>query len=88
MGLTSATLSFKKYVANFASDFHAPNWLSFLSPPNQQARVDFLDPQANIASTQPGDVQGDPIYQTNSGDPLFDSDYVLVTADVTEVVKR
>lgn len=61
-------LSFTLYYHNWAGEFHTQNSLSHTVYPNQQYRVDIMDPAAPVNSVATGDVLAN-IFQTNVGDP-------------------
>ena len=62
------TLSFTIYYENRAGVFHTPASLSEGVYPNQQYRVDIIDPAAPVDSVAAGDVLAN-VFQTEVGDP-------------------
>lgn len=64
-----STLSFVLYYENRNDEFHTPNTLSHEEEPNQQYRVDLIDPNASIDSVAPEDVVEN-LFITEEGDPL------------------
>jgi hypothetical protein len=85
VGVTSATLTFQRYINNQAGAFSSPASLDFNTIPNQQARVDIITTTANVFSVASGDVLQN-VFQTNPGDPLV-SGYSLVTANLTSLLQ-
>jgi hypothetical protein len=75
------TLSFTYYLNNRASAFFSPATLSPFSGPNQQYRIDVLNPAAPADSVAPADVLL-PIFATKPGDPLALAP-TATTADLT-----
>jgi len=64
------TLSFLLYYENRAGVFYTPDSLdSANAGPNQQYRVDVLDPSADPDSVAPADVLAQ-VFQTHAGDPV------------------
>lgn len=61
-------LSFVLYYDNDAGEFHTPNTLSHEDGPNQQYRVDLVDPNASVDSVASGDVLQN-LFITREGDP-------------------
>jgi len=61
-------LRFVLYYDNAALDFATPNTLDFNVSPNQQYRVDILDPNAPVTSVAAGDVLAT-VFRTEVGDP-------------------
>lgn len=66
--LTRHTLRFFLYYENQNGLFFTPATLDFTADPNQQYRVDVMDPSAPVDSVAPGDVLAN-LFQTNVGDP-------------------
>jgi hypothetical protein len=62
------TLSFVVYYDNQAGEFATPSSLDFTVFPNQQYRVDVLNPSAPVTSVVPGEVLAT-VFQTKVGDP-------------------
>jgi hypothetical protein len=85
VGVTSATLTFQRYINNHTANFFSPASLDFNSIPNQQARVDIIKTTADVFSVASGDVLQN-VFQTNPGDPLV-SGYSLVTANLTSLLQ-
>ena len=85
MGVSSATLSFKRYIQNTASGFfNGTQGLDHTGAANQQARADIMLASANPFSTASGDVLQN-VFRTNSGD-LRESGYSTVTANLTALL--
>jgi len=61
-------LSFVVYYDNQAGEFATPPSLDFTVFPNQQYRVDVLNPSAPVTSVVPGEVLAT-VFQTKVGDP-------------------
>jgi hypothetical protein len=74
-----ADLGFDLFIGNRASDFYMPNTLDFNYYPNQQYRVDIVDPSAGILDL--GSAVWANIYITATGDPLV-SGYDHYTASL------
>ena len=74
-------LSFVVYYNNQAGDFATPPSLDFNVSPNQQYRVDVLNPSAPVASVVPGEVLAT-LFQTKVGDPPVLAP-TIVTADLS-----
>lgn len=85
VGVTTAILSFDRYVSNGATDYFSPNTLDFTSVNNQQARVDLVSAGANPFSVAVGDVLFN-AFRTQPGDPLV-SGYTTVVADVSTLLQ-
>ena len=62
-------LQFTLYYRNWNNLFFTPDDLTHTSIPNQQYRVDIMDPAAPVLSVSPGDVLAN-VFQTQVGDPL------------------
>ncbi|MEJ7809525.1 MAG: hypothetical protein WKG32_03825 [Gemmatimonadaceae bacterium] len=75
-----ATLSFDLYLNNHASGYFSPNTLSFVGVPNQQFRVDIMNPAAPVDDVGAGVLQT--VYRTLPGHPLV-LGYRTVTADLS-----
>lgn len=73
-------LAFDLYLGNRAGEFHSPNTLSPNVFPNQQFRVDILDPGAPIDDVGVGVLAN--VYQTRPGDPP-ESGYDRVVYDLS-----
>lgn len=84
VGVTSATLSFQRFIQNFGGLFANGSNLDYNTFPNQQARVDIVLATANPFSVAAGDVLQN-VFQTNPGDPLT-SGYTTVTANLTPLL--
>jgi len=68
--LQGAILSFEVYYENQAGVFVTPASLDpFGAGPNQQYRIDIMDPSAPLFSVAPGDVLAN-VFQTDVGDPM------------------
>ena len=65
---STAQLSMLVSYVNQASGFITPGTLDYQAGPNQQFRVDIINPAANLLSTSTGDVLLN-VFQTNVGDP-------------------
>ena len=74
-------LSFVVYYNNQAGDFATPPTLDFTVVPNQQYRVDVLNPSAPVTSVVPGEVLAT-LFQTKVGDPPVLAP-TIVTADLS-----
>lgn len=83
VGVSSATLTFERFVQNAATFVNGAQGLDFTGAPNQQARVDILLASASPFSVTAGDVLQN-VFQTNPGDPAM-SGYTTVSADLTSV---
>ena len=81
-GVTSATLTFKRFNGNRGIAFTAPFALDYTLPSNQQSRVDFITTSANPFSILAADVLLN-VYQTLSSDPKVDPAYITQVTDVT-----
>ena len=77
---TPAQLSFSLFLGNRAGAFITAPSLSSSSGPNQQFRMDIMDPSAAIDNVGAGVLQN--VYQTQPGDLLVDG-YKTVTATLT-----
>ena len=75
-----ATLGFDLYIGNRAEVFHSPPTLSPSAFPNQQLRVDIMDPGAPLDDVGAGVLAN--VYQTAPGDPP-ESGYSRVVADLS-----
>jgi hypothetical protein len=64
---TNEELQFDLYLGNLAGAYFAPNTFSFVGEPNQQFRVDIMDPSAPIDDLGAGVLAN--VYQTQPGDP-------------------
>jgi hypothetical protein len=60
------TLSFFLYYLNQAADFATPATQDYTVAPNQQYRVDVMDPSAPVDSVAPADVLAN-LFQTKVG---------------------
>jgi hypothetical protein len=74
-------LSFTLYYENRAGVFFSPDTLSYLGEPNQQYRIDIMDPAAPVDSVDPGDVFAT-VFRTMPGDPIS-KPYTPLTFDLT-----
>jgi len=79
-GASSVTLSFDLYL-NSGSAFEVPPTLDFHQTPNQQFRVDLLDPSAPVADTGAGVLAS--LFQTKATDSRFDTAYSRHTYDLS-----
>jgi len=79
VGITSATLTFDRYINNIAYNFITPDTLDFTGQPNQQARVDIISTGGPLFDNT-GVLQA--IYGTQWNDPVV-SGY---TTDVTALL--
>lgn len=77
----SHTLSFILYYENRNVLFFSPDSLSESVVPNQQYRVDIMDPAAPVDSVAPGDVLAT-VFRTMPGDPAS-KPYTPMTFDLT-----
>lgn len=69
---TPATLSLRLLVSNQANDFVAPASLDYnVATPNQQARIDIVNPSAPVLDLGAGVLRN--LYSTQPGDPRSDS---------------
>jgi hypothetical protein len=79
--LTTATLSFDRFIGNRLDHFHSPDTLDAFGDQLQaQARVDIITTSANLFSVAPGDVLLN-VFQTMPGDPRV-SGYRTVNVDL------
>jgi hypothetical protein len=76
-----SNLSFYTYYENEAGSFATPASLDYQVGPNQQYRVDLMNPAAPVDSIAPADVLAN-IFQTNVGDPASLAP-TLITFDLT-----
>jgi hypothetical protein len=85
-GVTSASLSFDRFIGNRALVFFAPSSLDYTVTPNQQARVDILigTPSSEF-SVAAADVLAN-VFQTVPGDPAV-SGYTLQTTGLTALLQ-
>ena len=85
-GVTSASLSFDRFIGNRAGVFFAPSSLDYTVTPNQQARVDILigTPSSEF-SVAAADVLAN-VFQTVPGDPAV-SGYTLQTTGLTALLQ-
>jgi len=63
-------LNFMLYSMNWAGAYYSPLSLDYTGGPNQQFRVDIMNPAAALLSVNPADVYLN-IFQTNPGDPML-----------------
>jgi hypothetical protein len=63
-------LSFTTYYENNAGSFFTPNSLSYEIVPNQQYRIDIMNPDAPVNSVAPGDILAT-VFRTEVGDPAI-----------------
>ena len=86
VSLTSATLSFDRFIGNRDTDFFTPPSLDYTVSPNQQARVDILigTPSSEF-SVGAADILAN-LFQTHPGDPLV-SGYTPQTMDLTSLLQ-
>jgi len=86
VGVTSATLSFDRFIGNRAAAFFSPSSLDFNVHPNQQARVDILvgSPSSEF-SVSASDVLLN-VFQTQPGNSNV-SGYTLQTTDLTALLQ-
>jgi hypothetical protein len=84
--VTSATLSFDRFIHSIAGGFDSPPSLDYNIMFNQQARVDILigSPSSEF-SVLPGDVLAN-VFQTQPGDPIV-SGYTLQTTNLTSLLQ-
>lgn len=78
---TSVQFSALVYVNNQAAAFATPASLDYTVSPNQQARIDIMDPAAPVDSVTAGVLRN--VYQTAVGNPLV-SGYTVVAADLSQ----
>lgn len=74
-----AELSYDRFIGNRATAFFTPSTLDYTVYPNQQARVDIIDPAAAVTDVGTGVLAA--IYATAVGDPLV-SGYTNQTASL------
>jgi hypothetical protein len=74
-------LFFRLFIGNRAGVFFSPPSLSFTVFPNQQFRMDVMDPAAPIDDVGAGVLLN--VYQTRPGDPPVSDGYLTVTADLS-----
>jgi hypothetical protein len=86
VGVSSATLSFDRFIGNRAGIFFTPSSLDSTVNPNQQARVDILTgtPSSEF-SVAAADVLAN-VFQTQTGDASV-SGYTLQTTDLTALLQ-
>jgi len=86
-GVTSASLSFDRFIGNRALVFFAPSSLDYTVNPNQQARVDILigTPSSEF-SVAAADVLAN-VFRTLPDDPAVYVSYLLQTADLTALLQ-
>src|SRR5439155_1362278 len=75
------TLTFRLYYANRGSGFVTPSTLDYVGTPNQQYRVDVMNPAAPVTSMAPSDILAN-VFKTQIGDPLTKSP-TLYTFDLS-----
>jgi hypothetical protein len=80
-----AILSFDLYLNNLAGQYFTPNTLSPDEAPNQQFRVDVVDPAAPIDAVGSGVLL--PVYRTAEGDPATAS-YQTISASLRQFAGR
>ncbi len=85
-GVTSASLSFDRFIGNRAGVFFAPSSLDFTVIPNQQARVDILIGTSSAFSVAAGDVLAN-VFRTLPGDPAVSPSYLFQTTDLTALLQ-
>lgn len=69
------------YYENFAEGFVTASDLSYTTAPNQQARIDIMDPSADAFDVGAGVLEN--LYQTNPGDPLT-LGYTVLNFDLSQ----
>jgi hypothetical protein len=74
------------YYRNNAANFFTPNSLETADDPNQQYRIDVMNPGAPIRSVAPSDIFV-PVFQTRPGDPNA-LDPFAVRADLSSLAGR
>jgi hypothetical protein len=74
-----AELRFDRFFFNQGGEFVTPPTLNFIGPPNQQFRVDIMDPAAPVDDVGAGVLMM--VYRTEPGTPLL-SEYQTVTASL------
>lgn len=79
-GVSSVTLSFDLYL-NSSTDFAIPATLDFHQRPNQQFRVDLLDPSAPVTDVGTGVLAS--LFQTQPTDSSVDTAYARHTYDLS-----
>jgi len=78
-------LSYDIFYSSFA-DLSSPPTLDYHVKPNQQLRVDIVDPAAALTDVGSGVLAN--VYQTTSSDPLFLQSYVTHTFDLSRFAGR
>jgi hypothetical protein len=76
-----AELRFDLFIGNRADAFHVPATLDYNVFPNQQFRMDVMDPAAGVNDVGDGVLRM--VYRTEPGDPLI-SGYQTITASLDE----
>lgn len=84
-GASSVTLSFDLYLHS-SSDFAVPPTLDYLEKPNQQFRVDLLDPSAPVTDAGAGVLAT--LFQTRATDAPIDAAYSRRTYDLSSFAGR
>jgi hypothetical protein len=78
-------LSFDLYLGNQAGEYFSPETLSPDEFPNQQFRVDIMDPSAPVDDVGSGVLRN--VYRTQPGDPAF-APYQTIQASLKEFAGR
>ncbi|WP_036595778.1 hypothetical protein [Ottowia thiooxydans] len=81
-----AMLSLLLYVQNRNAEFHSPPTLDFSVVPNQQVRVDVMDPAANLFDVGSGVIR--PLYASSSATPQISSGYTNLSANLSSLAGR
>lgn len=81
----TATFSARVFVGNSASSFATPTSLDYTVSPNQQARIDIIDPAAPVTDVGTGVLLN--LFQTRVGDPANPS-YTSIAANVSQFAGR
>ena len=76
------TLQFRLFIGNRAGAFSTPASLSFNTFPNQQARVDIMNPSAAIDDVGSGVLRN--LFRTQVGDPLVTAGYETFSFGLSE----
>lgn len=69
LGAGQHTLSFMLYYQNLAQGFSNPQSLDFNVSPNQQYRIDIMDPSAPVDSVAPADILAN-VFKTTAASPM------------------
>ncbi|MET4576460.1 hypothetical protein [Ottowia thiooxydans] len=76
-----AALSLLLYVQNQNPEFHTPSTLDYTVVPNQQVRVDIMNPAANVFDVGSGVLQT--LYASSSSTPQISNGYANLSANLS-----